>query len=194
MQQVKAEAEANEAVLAELACAGDKRALDELIRLNYNAMYRLALRYTRSPEVAADVVQDSCVQVIRNIEKFRRDARFRSWMSRIVINCALIHYRKNKRWVYLDAAVPKKTDDVEPCPESEALTRQQLELAANFLQSGREGHYQLFLKRFVAGESIRSISQMTGVSVPSVKTRLHRARRRLREHMRDVNQQDALAY
>ena len=68
----------------------------------------------------------------------------------------------------------------EPGPEELALQRQQLELTDNYLRQGRDGDYDLFVRRFVDGESVKTISEATGVSVPAIKTRVHRARARLR--------------
>ena len=78
---------------------GDKRAMERLIAAHYPAMYHLALRYTRDPERALDATQESCVQVIRHLGQFRSEARFSSWMARIVINSARLRYRSDKRLV-----------------------------------------------------------------------------------------------
>ena len=67
-----------------------------------------------------------------------------------------------------------------PSPEAQTAERQLLTQVDQVLKDGREGDYHLFLKRFVDGDSVKTISNDTGVSVPAIKTRVHRARNRLK--------------
>ncbi|MEE2788311.1 MAG: sigma-70 family RNA polymerase sigma factor [Myxococcota bacterium] len=162
------------------AKAGDKRAIEQLLEMHYAAMYHLALRYTRDPERALDATQDSCVQVLRHLGQFRSESRFSSWMARIVINSARLRYRSDKRLIPMEDQAWRDKPLACPDPEEQALQRQQLELTNDYLKNGRDGDYDLFVRRFVSGESVKTISQETGVSVPAIKTRVHRARARLR--------------
>lgn len=179
--------EQERALLAQ-AREGDKRAMERLIAAHYPAMYHLALRYTRDPERALDATQDSCVQVMRHLGQFRSEARFSSWMARIVINSARLRYRADRRLVptaetsWIEKAAPV------PSPEANAADRELLKQVDSVLQDGRDGDYDLFVRRFVDGASIKSISDETGVSVPAIKTRVHRARNRLKAAFDDVIQ------
>jgi DNA-directed RNA polymerase specialized sigma24 family protein len=67
-----------------------------------------------------------------------------------------------------------------PNPEDTTAGRQLLTQVDEVLQDGRDGDYSLFFKRFVDGDSVKRISDDTGVSVPAIKTRVHRARNRLK--------------
>ncbi len=159
---------------------GDKRAMERLIAAHYPAMYHLALRYTRDPERALDATQESCVQVIRHLGQFRSEARFSSWMARIVINSARLRYRSDKRLVPMADGIWMDSVSKTPNPEDMTAGRELLQQVDQVLQDGREGDYHLFFKRFVDGESVKRISDETGVSVPAIKTRVHRARNRLK--------------
>ena len=159
---------------------GDKRAMERLIAAHYPAMYHLALRYTRDPERALDATQESCVQVIRHLGQFRSEARFSSWMARIVINSARLRYRSDKRLVPMADGVWMDSVAKTPTPEDTTAGRELLYQVDRVLQDGREGDYNLFFKRFVDGDSVKRISDDTGVSVPAIKTRVHRARNRLK--------------
>ena len=90
---------ADESTLIEAAKAGDRDALGTLIASHYASMYYLALRYTGDEDHAHDVLQDTCVRVLRHIKQFRGESQFSSWMARIVINSARLRYRRNKRLV-----------------------------------------------------------------------------------------------
>ena len=165
------------------AGAGDEAAMNQLLDQHYHAMYCLALKFTKDRERALDALQESCIQVMKHIGQFRFEARFRTWMARIVINCVRLGYRSDRRLVPAGDRVHWGQPDLRPSPEQRTSDRQLLAHAVELLETGREGDYALFLSRFVQGNSIKGISDATGISVPSVKTRVHRARVRLKASM-----------
>ncbi len=162
---------------------GDEEAMNRLLAIHYHSMYCLALKFTRDRERALDALQESCIQVMKHIGQFRFEARFRTWMARIVINCVRLGYRSDRRLVPSGDRVHWSQPDLQPDPEQRTSDRQLLAHAVGLLEDGRDGDYALFLSRFVDGESIKGISDATGISVPSVKTRVHRARLRLKASM-----------
>jgi RNA polymerase sigma-70 factor (ECF subfamily) len=152
-----------------------------LLTRHYTQMYHLALKVTRDPVRAEDVTQEACVQVLRRIHQFRGEARFGSWLSRIVVNTALLRHRRERRLVptpeiYSPAAVAP-----EPVPEQAVSDRELLLLTDAFLAELRDGDRELFTRRFVDGLSLQSISDETGLSLPALKSRFHRARLRLKD-------------
>jgi RNA polymerase sigma-70 factor (ECF subfamily) len=163
------------------AQAGDSTALERLFEAHYQTMYRLALRFTKDAQMAADVLQESCITVMRKIGDFRGEARFSSWMGTIVVNTARSQFRNEQRFVSLPDDVFDGRACVKPNPETLVNNRQRLDRAVDCLRRGRVGDYQLFVRRFVVGQSVSSISRDLGLSVPSVKTRVHRARERLKQ-------------
>lgn len=177
---------AEEQALLKRALNGDREALGDLFKIHYPSMYYLALRYTGSEDHAHDVLQDAYVRVIRHIGQFRGDSQFSSWMARIVINSARLRHRRNKRLVAVGDRL--ELDEVSPevDPERRVSDHQLLTQVEEFLRSLREGDLQLFVRRFVRGQSVSLISAETGVSVPAVKTRVHRARSKLRARFEDV--------
>lgn len=120
------------------------------------------------------------MQVLRHLGQFRAEARFSSWMARIVINSARLRYRGEKRLVPVGDGLAADRPARGPAPEQRVSDKQLLDLVDRFLKDGRDGDYQLFVRRFVDGDSIKAISADTGISVPAIKTRVHRARQRLR--------------
>lgn len=179
--------------LVALAREGDAQALNTLIEAHYPAMYHLALKYTRDPERAEDATQESCVQVLRHLSQFRAESRFSSWMARIVINSARLRYRGEKRLVPVGDALATERPSAEPEPEKRVADKQLLDLVDRFLQDTRDGDYQLFVRRFIDGESVKKISRETGISVPAIKTRVHRARQRLKTQSDEAQWGVALA-
>lgn len=176
----------DERALVAQAMAGDAQALNTLIEAHYPAMYHLALKYTRDPERAQDATQESCVQVLRHLSQFRAESRFSSWMARIVINSARLRYRGERRLVPVGDGSTIERASPDPEPEQRVADKQVLDLVDRFLQDTRDGDYQLFVRRFIDGESVKKISRETGISVPAIKTRVHRARLRLRTQCDDA--------
>lgn len=171
-----------ERALVEKAKGGDEAALETLLAHHYQAMYRLALKYTRDPHRAQEATQESCVQVLRYIGQFRSESRFGSWMSRIVINAARLRHRREKRLVPVGDALEFDRPAPGPTPDRTAADRQILRMVDDFLQDGRDGDYELFLMRYVDDAGVREVADKAGISMPAVKTRVHRARKKLRDH------------
>lgn len=120
------------------------------------------------------------MQVLRHLSQFRSEARFSSWMARIVINSARLRYRGEKRLVPVGDGLAAESPHKGPAPEKRVGDKQLLDLVDRFLRDSRDGDYQLFVRRFIDGESVKDISDDTGISVPAIKTRVHRARQRLK--------------
>lgn len=169
-----------EQVLVARAQSGEVRALDRLLGAHYQQMYHLALKVTRDPVKAQDVTQEACVQVLRRIDQFRSEARFGSWLCRIVVNTALLKHRREKRLIPTPEIFSPLAAAKEPAPEKLAGDRELLQMTDRFLKGLRDGDRELFVRRFVDGLSLQSISDETGLSLPALKSRFHRARLRLK--------------
>lgn len=170
-----------EQALVSRAQGGEVRAMDRLLGAHYKQMYHVALKITRDPVKAEDVTQEAAVQVLRRIEQFRSEARFGSWLCRIVVNTALLRHRREKRLVPTPEIFSPLAAAREPGPDKLASDRELLHLTDAFLSDLRDGDRELFLRRFVDGLSLKRISKETGLSLPALKSRFHRARLRLKE-------------
>ena len=170
-----------ESHLVAQAQSGSQVAPNKLIEAHYQQMYHLALKITRNTVWAEDVTQEACVQVLRRIDQFRSEARFNSWLCRIVVNTALLKHRREKRLVPTEEIYSPNAVSPEPEPDQVAIHRELLKKTDEFLGELREGDRELFVKRFVEGLSLQSISEETGLSLPALKSRFHRARLRLKD-------------
>ena len=112
------------AVLVERAAAGEREAFDDLVRLTHRDAFGLAVRLTGNEEDARDVVQDAYLRAYRSIGRFRGDARFSTWLYRIVANCAsTFNTRKGRQRTELladDDAVVEVHPDRDPVQAAEA--------------------------------------------------------------------------
>src|SRR5437763_16819907 len=82
--------------LIRAAQRGDQDAFEQLVRAYDQSVLRLAMNLLRSPEDARDVYQEAFLRVYRNLDSFRFDCSFHTWLYRIVTNLCLDHMRKRK--------------------------------------------------------------------------------------------------
>ena len=169
--------------LVRQAVAGDRNAFDEIVRLTYRDAYGLALRLTANEEDARDVVQDAYLRAYRGLDRFRGDARFSTWLYRIVANCASTEAGKKRRHQHDElpdeALVADLSLDHDPALHADvADLRGQLDDAIRDLPPRLRA---VVVLRDVYDLPHDAIAQDLGISVSAAKVRLHRARRRLRE-------------
>ncbi len=170
--------------------AGDSEAIDELVRAHQGRVYGFAMRMCRNVEDAKDILQDTFVAMLRSIREFRSDSRFTTWLYRIAANACL---KKRRRGVHdplpeqelsLDALMPHP-DAEGRRPEipdwssdaEQALLKGELsaQMEAAIDKLPREYKIVLVL-RDVEGFTAEDTADMLKLSVPAVKSRLHRAR------------------
>ena len=185
-------AAASEAQLVATAQHGEHAAYVELCRRHREMVFRTVLKITGNTDDAEDVLQDSWMRAFIHIRSFDGRASFSTWMTRIAINSALSvlrKRRKQKEFSLDDAADPDNprlmqmrelsSNPEERCIETERqrLVRQAIRRLPSKLRAAIEIHESQ------AG-SLRELAMVAGVSVPAMKSRLVRARLRLREPLR----------
>ncbi len=156
---------------------GDPRALEELVRQTHRRVYGLALRLVGDPHEAEDVTQEAYLRMFRGLAGFRGDARFETWMHRIVTNTALNQLRRRGRFGDL---VAEETLDV-PQPDRSAQVAGDRDALERCLGALPPGQRAVIVLKDVYGLSCREIGEELGIEEGAVKVRLHRARKRLRE-------------
>jgi len=187
--------EKKDSELVLLAQKGDRDAFTELVRRYEGKVYALAYRIMGNREDASDVLQDTFIQVFKKIKDFEGKSSFSTWLYRIAMNMCLMRKRKEKKaQIYsLDASLT--TDEGEELKrqlidwsrdplatiENEEL-KNRLEQAISELP---EQYRTVVLLRDVDGLSIKDVSEILKISVPNVKSRLHRGRLFLRNKLSD---------
>jgi RNA polymerase sigma-70 factor (ECF subfamily) len=157
------------------AKAGDRAAFEELVRETHRRVYTLAFRLVGDRAEAEDVAQEAYLRVFRGLASFREEARFETWMYRIVANCAVSALRRRGRFGDLvsdpDLELPAPDRTEQQTVDSDELSRALSELP--------DGQRVVVILKDVYGLSCREIGDELGVEEGAVKVRLHRARRRL---------------
>ena len=182
--------------LVQRAKAGDLAAFEALTTRHERRVYGLAMRMLRHEEDAEDVTQQTFLSVLENLENFRGEASFSTWLLRIATHAALkvIRKRKGLEVVSLEEATeppdhseaiphPEFIADWRQSPEQLVETREIRRLLDEALARLDEKHRIVFLLRDVEGLSIRETAESLGLSEGNTKVRLLRARLQLREQL-----------
>ena len=185
--------------LVRLAKTGELDAFETLTNRYEQRVYGLAMRMLRQEQDAEDVTQQTFLSVLENLEEFRGEASFSTWVLRIASHAALKIIRKRKRLntVSLEEAT-EPSDDLNSIPHPEFIAdwRQSPEhlveqnevrrLLDDALTRLDEKHRLVFLLRDVEGLSVRETAEALELSEGNVKVRLLRARLQLREDLTRV--------
>lgn len=90
--------DANDRELIEACQRGDHDAFAALFEAHRDRVYSIALRFSGNPSVALDIAQDTFLKLLSKIGEFRGEAKFESWLYRLVVNSCLDHRRAGRRW------------------------------------------------------------------------------------------------
>ena len=181
----------NEDVLVAEARAGKAESFTTLINQYDRHIYRLALNITGNQEDAEDVLQDSFLKAYSNLGQFQGGSRFYTWLVRIAVNEALMKLRKRRgaSWVSLDEPVetddrsltPREIEDWGENPEQSYAKTELQDILGQAIEKLEPQFRTVFMLRDVEEFSTDETAKMLGLSVPAVKSRLLRARLRLRD-------------
>ena len=186
--------ECDSADLTRRAVTGDKDVLDELVRCFERRLYDFARRYCGDEEDARDALQDAYETAARHIGGFRGEASIKTWVTRLVISACSRRHRgaRNdpKRHVSLDqVSAAQLTDTLHArVPEESIATQEMVErLERELLQMGEMDRAVLLLRD---GQELSTAetAQFLGLTVPAVKSRLHRARKRVRKALEEASE------
>jgi len=172
----------------ERALNGDREALGHLFESHTPQLYRVALRILGKPQDAEEALQDGFLSALRHLRDFECRCRFSTWLSRIVINAALMRLRKSRPEVLTSIDQKLEQDKVAwadriadpgPSPEEICVRKERLEIIEGILRSLPAAHRSVLRLRDVQGISTREAAAILGVKAGTVKSQLHRARLRL---------------
>jgi RNA polymerase sigma-70 factor, ECF subfamily len=169
----------------ERALRGDLDAFNQLVSTYQDLLFGMCARMLNDREAAADAVQEAFFSAYRNLSRFHGDS-FRSWLTRIALNAATDILRVRKRrpadpfpeWEDDDWQPP--TDESES-PERTAVLHQRSRVIATAMAQITHDQRAAIVLFDVEGYDYQEIADMTGVSLGTVKSRIHRGRLALRD-------------
>lgn len=173
--------------LLELVRSNQRGAFEAIMRRYNRRLFRVARSVLRNDAAAEDAVQEAYIRAFTNIDRYKPTGNFDAWLTRIALNEALMNRRKARAEVSLDdvdehALIDHRAPDPETATDDvdAAYARRMLEHAVDTLPE----HYRtVFVLRAVEQLSISDTAACLGLGAATVKTRLHRAQRRLRTEL-----------
>lgn len=182
----------NEPFSVEALKAGDRAEFARLVEAYSGNIYRLAIKMLNNPQDAEDILQETFIKAFRYIGGFDGRSKLSTWLYRIATNEALMFLRRrHPDVVSMDEPVETMEGEVEPVqvvdwcclPEDELLSSEGRAYLDRAVDSLPHGLRVVFLLRDIEGLSTRETAEVLDLSETAVKTRLSRARLRLREDL-----------
>lgn len=190
------ESELEEFALIRRAQEGDRSAFDVLVRLYDHDVLRLALQVVGSSEEARDLYQEAFLKVYRSLRHFRMEARFSTWLYRVVTNVCLDHLRRRKGCKEITFPPAEEGEpeylqtvpDERPALNPERATRsreiaQRIHAALDRLNPRERMVFEL---KHYQGLKLRAIGEICNTSEQTVKNCLFRATQKLRAELGDL--------
>jgi RNA polymerase sigma-70 factor (ECF subfamily) len=174
--------------LVRRAQADDERAFGELVERYESKVYSLGIKMLRNPEDAEDVLQDTFLRAYRGLKSFKGNSTFSTWIYRITANSALMRLRKKQLpTVSIEDAdereAPINIADWAPGPVEQLLNEETRQAMNEAIESLPPEFGQVFVLRDVEGLSNAEVAEILDLSVAAVKSRLHRARLKVRNRL-----------
>ncbi len=171
--------------LVERAAAGDPSAFNDLVVLHQDHLWALVVRLVPDPDQAQDAVQEAFFSAYRHLRSFRGGS-VRSWLSRIAINAAMDTQRYRKRrpvqpYPELEDEDWQPPTGPEADPEGHVLAVERSRVLAGAMAQITDDQRTAIVLFDVEGYDYAEIAALTGVSLGTVKSRIHRGRLALRE-------------
>ena len=168
-----------------------KREYYEILVRRYNSLfYKTARGILSKEEDIEDVMQEAYIRGFEKLHQFRKEARFSTWLGRILINCALQHLNKmnKKHYVSIDAL---KNEDLESLKDETSITDNTQDVSENLKKalesaiSHLPSKYRVvFILREIELISVADTAAMLDISEDNVKIRLHRAKNLLKDMLK----------
>ena len=175
--------------LIEQALAGDSAAFGRLVRKYQDRLYNTMVHVVGRGDDAMDVVQDAFVQAFLKLDSFKQTAAFYTWLYRIAFNVASTYRRRRKPMLSVDRV--REVSGEEPIesdigPADKMEQNERCRQVRSAIAGLSEEHRTVIVLREIDGCCYETIAEILGLPVGTVRSRLHRARLQLKEHLREV--------
>ena len=182
--------QSDEHLILAMARGGDVDAFNRLVSIHQDAVYGFSISLTRQHAVADDVTQETFISAFRSISRMRGD-NVRAWLLRIARNKAYDYFRRQKRRressVDEDTAVfRERLASDNPSPADVAMNSELRDALEHCVGTLSDEHREVIVLVDVQGQSYDDASEVCGVNIGTVKSRLNRARRRVRDCLRSI--------
>ncbi len=188
----------DEELVEQFVKTGDHEAYYEIWQRHGGYVYNLAYRITSDHHSAEEVSQEVMMQLIQKLDTFKGQSKFSSWLYRVTANASYSFLRQRKKYekeVSLESYAPYDDNGTlmgkimpkawSDRPDSFLFGKESMEIIERAIGELPDSYRVVFVLRDVEGFTNVEVAETLGISVPAVKTRLHRARLALRDKISD---------
>ncbi len=182
--------------IIELAQKGDRKALTELVKLYEQTVYNFSFKICRHKDRAEHTMQETFLSMVKNIHQFSGDSKLSTWLYRVVANHCLMLARSENKYGFTslddeDSLIDEKhVADWKVTPEKVTENNELKQILDDAIQKLSPEYRVVFMLRDVEGLSTEETAKIVELSIPAVKSRLHRARAFLRNELNERLQND----
>lgn len=182
----------DEKALIQQVLNGDTEAFSQLVAAYEKPVYNQCLRMCGNPEDARDLSQEAFVKAWRGLRFYKSEAAFSTWLYRLTNNVCIDFLRKQKRRpvesITADDEQQSELElpDTAPLPEEQLLHREQKQTVARAMERLEGEFRQVLILRVIQDLSYEEIAEIMDIRVGTVKSRLARARNKLRKILLEI--------
>ena len=165
--------------------SGNTDAIEYVIDTYGNFLYRLAYENLKSKEFAEECINDVFLKVWRCINSFDENkGEFKTWIAKITKNLAIDMIRKNKESIYINIENLEEICGSAENNDELELENEELRVVEKNINTLSDIDRYIFINRFFLGKKVSEISKELNISVNSLRVRIHRGRKKLKELMK----------
>lgn len=186
--------EISEQELVRLAKNGDRLAQSKIVQMHEKMVYNLGLKLLGNEETAECVLQETFLKVLQALPEFQEKSQLATWIYRIATNQALMRLRSRKR-KYIPISENPEDDEkdysvfvqsLDADPLDNVLNQELKEKMDQAIDQLPENYKTVFVMKDIEGMALKEIADILDLSLPAVKSNLHRARITLRNKLADI--------
>jgi len=166
------------------ARAGHTAAFGQLVKTYQNRLFNTLAHYVGSPEEAEDVAQEAFVQAFVKLDSFKGDSAFYTWLYRIAFNISVSRARRRRPETSIDRAKDvggKEPQGMDESPSHQLERKERVELVQSALRELNDEYRAILILRELEGCSYESIAEVLELPIGTVRSRIHRGRKMMRE-------------
>lgn len=182
-----------EITLIEEAKQGNRKALSDLVKLYEQTIYNFSFKICRDREKAENIMQETFYSFVKSLHQFDGNSKLSTWLYRIVANHCMMAARKMKNYHFVslendddELFEDRYTADWSRLPDKFTEDKELKNILDEAINKLSPEYRVVFLLRDVEGLSTEETAKVTELTVPAVKSRLHRARAFLRNELNNA--------
>jgi RNA polymerase sigma-70 factor (ECF subfamily) len=158
---------------------GNQEAWSMLINAYSKSVYNIALNFFAERDIASDVTQEIFIKIYHNLDKFREEKNFSSWVFTISRNYCIDYWRKNKKFLLNSQELDEKLSTGQPTPEDNFIRESEIKVLRKKISQLEPDLRWILILRDIHDLSYQEIAERFSIPEGTVKSRINRARLRL---------------